>query len=1318
MIRLVIVKNPFQPWQDRIVKDIPYGLTAGSIAKLEDFDGVEINCAVNGHTIEAIDDYVIPDNHVVVMSPVVAKSGKSILGIVAMIGLTVAAGALSGGAFSGWGAAFAKGAWGAYALAAGVMAVGSLLINKYLTPKPDMGMSGDNNPTYSWGGVQTLEGQNNPITMTYGKVMSGGQTIGKHITVENDKEYLNWLIAAGEGPVEITDVKLNDNLATNFDGVDVEIRNGTNDQEIIPYFNDTYFTKNLAYQLMDEARIDTAQGNATEKLIVKIEFSNGLYHANNKGNLEEAWVDVKGWFRLEGTNTWNLMFDDRVKDKQSSAVRREYTTDRINPGRYEVKVQVTDRQYEVTNTTASTRCWWTALTSVVFDDFIYPNIGLIGIRALASDQISGSPSLSFLKERAKVWVYNPASGTYVEKDASNPAWAAYDMLHLCSRLKNINTGEYEFEARGCSEEMLIYEQFAEWADFCDEKNLRVNIEISQTGELLDVVNQNIASCGRGAVIRFGTRYGCVWDCVKQPVQMFGMGNIIAGTFEEEFLETSDRANGVEITYTDASMDYSRNTITIYSDTYDTDAEEKLTQITMNGVTSYEQAYREGKFQLYCNKYLLRTVSFEASVDAIACTVGDVVLVAHDVPQWAKSGRIFSVDTVKNEMVLPVEIDNVDADYMLMYRTINDNLRSTNITILENGNGYCTVRCETAFDRNDMPQVNDIFDLALRNIGSKPFVVKSISRASDFTRKIECLEYNEAIFNEDYAIPPINYSSPDTGVENVRNLSVKQTKQIGNDVNYQYKLSASWEYDKEGTFIVYGSYDGENYTLLANGIKEHEFSTTTYNKMLLFRVVTKNGLRTSPGVVANVDLIDKIIIPECTDVEAHTKYREMNDDIVRYDIEVTWKPPVDDIYKQAQVWYKTNGTQCNNLGVIPEGIVVSELGFNGNWMFAGIGIDSVIIPQAIIGETYKIAVCAQDIYGNTEHPALAPQKTIIVAKKTETPDTPANLSVNITDTFNISWDEVRNADIKFYEVRTDNSYGAVNNLIARTSEISLMLNNVTNRVGRIYVYAVGAIGTYSNPAVIDYSFPALFAPSISATAKLQGIECSIDNIPSNAIGMHWYFNGANSNADIKVLANTHYQSLEAGVYDVSACYYDYFGDGALSDTKMVTISATIPPELIADESIMLEKLTTDAQKAIEEGGIDTVNIAVRGILGDGSALVLQPDGSYALVASNGEMLTGMFANNNGVITLQGKYTHITGDTKIDGNVITNNMLAGGISADKINVTSLSAISAKLGTMESISADGLSRTIVQGEGVFTYSRKNTSSAWVLRTRNGRW
>lgn len=1287
MVRLVVVKNPFQPRENRIVTDVEYGLTLRQIIDLNDFNGTEIYCTVNGNTIEYADDYVVPDNEIVVISPVVGKGGKSILGIVAMIGLTIATGAIANGAFIGMGSGFAAGGIGAYTMAAATMFVGSMLINRYLSPKVDTGSySSDNDQTYSWNGVQTMEGQNNPITMTYGKVLSGGQTIGKFIDFENDKEYLNWLISAGEGELNITDIKFNDNPIENYENVQLEIRNGTNDQTIIPFFSDTYSSKPENRSLDDDKeKIVAVQGNATEKIIVKLNFPRGLYYAKDNGELGQTWINVQGWFREKGATDWTFMFSDKISDSKSSAVKREYSTIRLSPAQYEIKVQVTGREYSATNSRSANSCEIYSVTSVVYDDFTYPNIALIGIRAMATDQLNGTPSLSFIKERANVWVYNPHSQSYEQKPANNPAWACYDMLHLASRLKNVNTGQYEFEYRGASKDVLIYDQFNEWATFCDENhsNLKVNIEITQAGELLDIINKNIANCGRGMVVRFGTKYGCIWDSVKQPVQMFGMGNIISGTFKEEFLPINERANCVEITYTDEDMNFNRNTITIYADNYDESVEEKTAQVTYNGITSYEQAYREGKYHLYCNKYLLRTVTFDANVDAIACTIGDCIMVSHDVPKWAKSGRIYDVDMDNKTLVLPIELGEVSGDYRLMYRTVNDNLYTVNVNIVSHDENFCYVQSATPFNASDPPQKNDVFDLALRNIGSKPFVIKTISRSSEMTRTISAIEYNENVYTENYDIPPINYTVDTDVVANVDNLVARQTKTISPDGDYQYKLEINWDYDDNASFIVFGSYDGENYTLLANGINEHSYSFISLARILNCKVVTRKGVQLSSGVSVNVELIDKIIIPQCTNIRAFNKYREMNDDIVRYDIEVTWTPPANDVYKQAQVWYKTNSVQANNIGVIPSGVKLNELGFNEEWKFAGIGINTVVIPQAIVGDSYKIAVCTQDIYGNAETPDASPKINIVVAMKTETPNTPDNLSVTVTDAFNIEWSDVRNADIKYYEVRTNTNVGTENGLIQKTASPLCKTNNVYDRNGTIYVYAIGATDKISAPAIVNYNFPAPYPPAINVKERLQGINLSVNNIPVNVIGVHWFIDGM-SIEEIRTTNNSYVYSAGAGVYNVSACYYDYFGDGNLSGSQMVTITATIPPELIADESIMLKKLSADAQKAIEEGGLDTVNIAVKGLLGEGSALVLQPDGSYALVASNGETLTGMFANNNGIITLQGKYVHITGDTKIDGNVITDNMLAGGISANKINATSLSAISATVGHIRTASS----------------------------------
>ena len=957
MITLVITKNPFEPWNGREIKKITAGETAGELLNYYSLQGVETLIAVNGNEVQP--DYITKSGDFVVICPVIGKSGsgKQILALVASIALSVVAmGAGSALATTKVVAGVATKVWtlGSYLAAAAIMFVGNMLIGRMTAQAVDTGSyGGENSPTYSWGDVQTMVGQNNAIALTYGTVLSGGQSIGKYVNTLDNEEYLNWLIAAGEGQLEITDIKLNDNDISYFEGVDVELRSGTNTQEVISNFNDTFYTKPLDYQLTDTARTDTVPGNASQGIVAKLEFPGGLYYANDKGGLSGAWVKVLGQYRLGEDGDWIpfvyskttpnqyiksvsndavigtyrlQVYDEQRRDdtdpyeptyitvtvckitypdgtvlqqdinrgqqftlgyftvlirgnssddepepsidenftvsyagaqisgSQSSALRKEYRIDNLPAGQYYVKMEVTARSAGLTDSRASVRCYWTALTSIVYDDFSYPNMALIGIKALATDQINGSPTLKFKKTKSIIYAWNPHTEAYEEKDAKNVAWACYDAVHLCRYLEHPNTHEWVYDVQGVNADRMLYDQFDEWAAFCEEKGLYVNIEINQLGEMLDIVNQKIAPIGHGKVLRFGTRYGCTWDCAKQPVQMFGMGNIVAGSFQEQFLPATDRANAVEITYMDADNDFNRETITVMADDYDTAVEVKTAQATYDGITSYEQAYREGKYQLFCNKYRLRTISFEADIDAISCTIGDVVLVAHDVPKWAHSGRVAKVKD--DELLLPVELADITKSYRVMYRTINDNMYTTNCEVLENKDGWCKVKIDS-YNAADPPQENDVFDIAEVNVGSKPFIIQNISRSKDFHRKIECIEYDERIYSEDYDIPAIEYHEEDTRPKNVTGLSATSYHYVTNDGVTRQHIDVSWNTASVGTYTI-SVLSNETWSVVDSGIKGNRYSADLDMDIEKVKVVTVSGVVSTSGTVADVVAIDTLV----------------------------------------------------------------------------------------------------------------------------------------------------------------------------------------------------------------------------------------------------------------------------------------------------------------------------------------------------------------------------------------------------------------------------------------------------------------------------
>lgn len=449
--------------------------------------------------------------------------------------------------------------------------------------------------------------------------------------------------------------------------------------------------------------------------------------------------------------------------------------------------------------------------------------------------------------------------------------------------------------------------------------------------------------------------------------------------------------------------------------------------------------------------------------------------------------------------------------------------------------------------------------------------------------------------------------------------------------------------------------------------------------------------------------------------AYNKYRDVDGVIVYHDIIVEWQPPAGlENYQQAQVWYKAST--------------------ESKWQYGGQGYNKAALPQVDIGVTYDIAVCTQDVFGNVETPDSSAKTSILVALSTEIPNTPENISIAIGDYFTVKWDEVRNADIKYYEVRLDNQAGVDNsNFIARVSDASCTTNAVQERKGSVYVFAVSAYGKVSAPAKEDYSFEAPKTPEIIVDARFQGLECHVNSIPANCIGVHWYISGTQYAYDEKTSNLSLFKSLSAGVYDVKACYYDYFGNGPFSGQIMSSVKATIDNSLLAAEAISTDKLDAATKKALEDakeaaklnGNVYTKTETDNQISNTMAnfkngelksyATITQMNDAISLAVKDvdvdGNTVLTKINLADGTILLDGKYIHITGNTKVDGSIITNDMLAGGITADKIMVNSLSAICATIGTLRTSTSGA--RTEIQDNLIEVYDSNN-----VLRVKMGVW
>ena len=310
---------------------------------------------------------------------------------------------------------------------------------------------------------------------------------------------------------------------------------------------------------------------------------------------------------------------------------------------------------------------------------------------------------------------------------------------------------------------------------------------------------------------------------------------------------------------------------------------------------------------------------------------------------------------------------------------------------------------------------------------------------------------------------------------------------------------------------------------------------------------------------------------------------------------------------------------------------------------------------------------------------------------------------------------------FYEIRTDNHPGVESvNLLARTNNLYADLP-LTERRGTLYLYAKSAIGRYSAPATLQYYKPVPPTPDLPQVKEfLGGFSILAGEIPAGCSGMRVYIDAAGQDSGNYVfdsINNAFSYNGNPGIYDCQVAYTDLFGEGEKSGEVRAVINVLITQDMIDAEAISLEKCDAAVQAALEagEGASEDIVQLVRAMndIGDGetySALVQLADAMEMRVRS-GELISKINMSPE-TITIDGKYIHLTGNTVIDNNLITKGMIqSNAVTADKIDVTSLSAITATVGLLRTATSGA--RLEIASNQLRVYDANN-----VLRVRLGVW
>lgn len=1286
MVNVIIVNNPFKPEQ-RDTKYLPFK-QGKSISYYFSAPG-EWAYSVNGH--EAAPDTVINDEDYIVVMPRV--EGK-FFGVLLSIGMAVFTGGIASGAIFGIQSLIWR---SVIAMAVGM--IGNAIVSKLTAPKVDRSNSEQSN-TYGWGGTETVTGQGYPLAVTYGRMKSAGLLLSRHVISDGEKQYLNLLYCAGEGELsKIEDIRINANPISNYKDVQVDIRKGTNDQTVIPNFNDNFADQSLNYELTESWNTQQVQGDACDAIELTVGFPNGLYYSNDSGGADRTSVTLKAEIRKVGDESWQALplanqkgmaghikrrdawnfiksdnsvtntsdYAGRIEEATNNAFYRVFRFDNLEKARYEIRMRCSAKDGK--SLRHVNKVYWVQLTQIIYDDFVHPGKALIGIKALATSQLSGTdPKVTWIQERSEVYVFNPYINKYEAQPADNPAWAAYDIIHICRKIGG------EYIVFGQPYMRLDYNAFKAWADKCKTNGFTFNYIYDTAMRLWDALKYPEA-VGRGKVIPVGTRFTCVSDYQSTPVQLFTVANIKHGSFTEEFQGVEARANSVEISFLNKDKDYERDVIPVYGDTYDeSDTLTNPAQVELMGCTSLEQAYKHGKHFLRCNKYEIRTVTIEAFTDAIACTVGDIILIQHDIPEWGEGGRVVAVSgqTITLDKEVSVQPGK---NYQLLIRSNSTDIVSTFNVV--NVSGLNVIVKEA------IPvQPDAVYAFGEVSKSAKPFRVLAITKTlSEMTRKIQCMEYYPELYvSDDGTVPSIDYTNH--GASDIQAVGLVSDVYGANGIMYS-RIGVTWQLPRDGkvsnVVVNYRNVKSDTWTYIGN--YPASTNATTISDVLLgatyeVRVQAINELgQLTTGVTKSI-AIPKMQAPEdVQNLHVLSRYNQTADKSVYYDLQVLFDPPSNPAnFDVAEVWYLLKSKSGKPVT-------------GQEWQYAGSSNSQVIIKSLGPGEEYRIKAISVDRFGNRAE--TAQMVDVIVKPMDAVPDMPSNFGITFSRNATASWNEVLNADVDYYELRTDNNPGKdTNALLARVKGTSAVLT-LTKRADTVYLYARSTLGKYSTAATYEYNVPQLAAPELVVKNQLGGFNLYFSTKPAQAYAIRCHVIGDERTDDFETTSTMLTYSNSAGIYRIRCSFVDVFGDGLVNE-KQVVIKTQIDASLLDLESLGLNKVDErikELDKKFNKNSEETTR-RITNLASHTESRITELAGSIDLQVKKsigeidgGELVSRINLSQSGVY-IAGKLIHITGATKFDDNVIVNKMIqANAVTADKLHVDSLSAVSGTIGLLRS-------------------------------------
>ncbi|SCX30477.1 hypothetical protein DSM25558_4968 [Agrobacterium sp. DSM 25558] len=625
----------------------------------------------------------------------------------------------------------------------GVTVIGNLLINALIPPpKPPQSLNAENR--YSITGWRNRLEPDAAVPLPLGTTRYappfGAYTYSE---IVGDWQYLRCLFCFGYGPLSLSGFQIGDTSLSEYDEVDIQVREGRPDDEPLSMFPRQVMEESVGAELLmpyprddrgeiisgsspEEDRVVRTTGGDASGASVILAWPGGLVRFNDKGNPVNHTVTIRIDQRRIDAEEWQAVKTITVRARKLEAFYRQHTWTFPTRGRWQVSCTMLTA--ETNDSKIQQRTSWAGLQTIRPEyplNFPHP-LALVALRIKATHQLNGQlDNFNALVSRPCL-DYEHTSGAWIERETKNPA----------------SLYRYVFQSpanpKAVSDTALDLEALADWHDFCRLKDLKYDRVIEEKTTTLRDLLTEIAAAGRGSPRHDGLKWSVTIDRPdKLRVDHVSPRNSYDLRISRSYVEPPD---GFRVSFQDATNDYKAAERIVPWPGKEAGSLLLLEELELPGKTDPDEIYLEARRRMYeaTHRPDVYTVSQDGPIRV--ATRGDLVQLSSDI-----INRVQVAARVKSTAGRFIEIDEVvtmedGKGYAVRFRTgltIEDTIGSSIVRTLVKTPGEKSVLLVNGI--GEMPIAGDLIHFGEASTVDYPVVVTGVEAGEDFSSHLRLID---------------------------------------------------------------------------------------------------------------------------------------------------------------------------------------------------------------------------------------------------------------------------------------------------------------------------------------------------------------------------------------------------------------------------------------------------------------------------------------------------------------------------------------------------------------------------------------------------